>query len=799
MKAKSLFCISFAVCAITAMASDYYPYSPAKLTDVNVTGGFWLPRFETNRLVTLKADFEKCELERIPNFRRAARREWGTFKGIPFDDSDVYKVIEGAANILAVHPDPELEKYVDGVIAAIAGAQEPDGYLYTARTLGFTYKGKNGKPEFRMMGPTRWSHLAHSHELYNVGHLYEAAVAWYEATGKRNLLDVATKSADLVCRTFGPGATQLHETSGHEEIELALAKLYRVTGEERYLELAKYLLDRRGKDFKGKNRKVFTQSGDLADGKALGAPGAYFQKHMPVVDQREAVGHAVRATYLYCGMADIAALTGNKEYVKAIAAIWENVVQKKLALNGSVGARHSGEAFGANYELPNETAYLETCAGIGNALWNERMFLMHGEAKYIDVMERALYNGIISGVSLSGDEFFYPNPLASKGGYKRSKWFGCSCCPVNVVRFIPQIVQFAYATRGDAAYVNLFVDSEATLHLASGDVKLKQKTDYPWNGKIELCVTPPRDCERFALHVRIPGWCVGRPVPSDLYTQIVSGKIDDFKVKVNGRKIDISSVKGYAVIEREWKTGDVVEVAMDMPVRRVKAHGKVEADKGRLAVERGPIVYCAEGADNDGKAFDAFIPADATFSDGTVEIGAERFVTLKSSNGVTLVPYFIWGNRQPGNEMQTWFHETTPPIVAHASYCYSGSSVPAAIDGKIPKSSSDKSIPRLTFWEHRGTREWVQFDFSAVREIRGVEVYWFDDTGTGGCRIPESWSVSWRESDDSPWRKAVEQGPVEKDRFTSVDFPSPVNARSLRLDIKLQPRYSSGILEARFK
>ena len=669
MKAKSLFCILFASGAIATMASGGYPFSPAKLTDVAVTGGFWLPRFETNRIVTLKTDFEKCELERIPNFRRAAKREWGTFKGIPFDDSDVYKVIEGAANILAVHPDQELEKYVDGVIAAIAGAQEPDGYLYTARTLGFTYKGKNGKPEFRMMGPTRWSHLAHSHELYNVGHLYEAAVAWYEATGKRNLLDVAIRSADLVDRTFGPGETQLHETSGHEEIELALAKLYRATGEVRYLELAKYLLDRRGKDGNGQSAKVFTQSGDLADGKALGAPGAYCQKHLPVVDQREAVGHAVRATYLYSGMADVAALVGNKEYVKAIDAIWENVVQKKLALNGSVGARRGGEAFGANYELPNETAYLETCAGIGNALWNERMFLLHGDAKYVDVIERVLYNGIVSGVSLSGDEFFYPNPLASQGGYKRSKWFGCSCCPVNVVRFIPQIVQFTYATRGNDAYVNLFVESDATLKLGCGNVRLSQETDYPWNGKVKIGVTPPLDGARFALHVRIPGWCVGRPVPSDLYTQVEPGTMEDFKVTVNGRAGARPSRddKGYAVIDREWKAGDTVEIAMNMPVRRIKANDKVEADKGRLAVERGPIVYCAEGADNAGKAFHAFIPAEATFTEGALEIGTERFVSLKSSNGVTLVPYFIWGNRKPGNEMQTWFPVTAHPIGANVA------------------------------------------------------------------------------------------------------------------------------------
>ena len=645
-----------------AFAGDY-PHSPAALTNVTVTGGFWLPRFETNRLVTLRTDFEKCELARIPNFRHAAAHEWGTFKGIPFDDSDVYKVIEGAAYTLATHPDAELEKYVDGVNAAIAGAQEPDGYLYTARTLGYTTKGKDGKIGFSCMGPTRWSHLAHSHEFYNVGHLYEAACAYFEATGKRTLLDAAVKSADLIYRTFVHAPSQLKDTSGHEEIELALCKLYRTTGEARYLKLAQFLLEMRGRGKDTSAGTVSAQSGEPGTLDELEAPGAYLQRHLPVARQREAVGHAVRATYLYCGMADVAALVGYAEYVKAIDAIWENVAQKKLALNGSVGARRRGEAFGANYELPNETAYLETCAGIGNALWNERMFLLHGEAKYIDVMERALYNGILSGVSLSGNEFFYPNPLASRGGYKRSKWFGCSCCPVNVVRFIPQVARFAYATRGDAAYVNLFIESDATLRLECGNVKISQKTDYPWSGAVRIAITPSKGSQKFVLNVRVPGWCVGRPVPSDLYTQTDSGTLDDFSVKVNGKAVKFEPVKGYCVIVREWKSGDVVEVAMNMPVRRIQAHDKVEADKGRLAVERGPIVFCAEGADNGGKAFDAVLPADATFAEGTVEIGGQSFPSLKSSSGVTLVPYCIWGNREPGNEMQTWFR-TEPPEVA---------------------------------------------------------------------------------------------------------------------------------------
>ena len=817
-----------AVLAVAVMAAGVsmgdYPRAPAQMTNVTVKGGFWLPRFETNRLVTIRTDFEKCELARIPNFRKAAAHEWGTFKGIPFDDSDVYKVIEGAAYTLATHPDAELEKYVDGVNEAIAGAQEPDGYIYTARTLGFTRKGKDGKLGFGIMGPMRWSHLSHSHELYNAGHLYEAAVAYWEATGKRTLLDVAVKSADLIDRTFGPAPSQLKNTSGHEEIELALCKLYRATGEVRYLKLARFLLDMRGHIVLDSqyDSKVFAQSGELVNGNEMDARGAYLQTHLPVTQQREAVGHAVRATYLYCGMADVAALDGNDEYVKAIDAIWENVVQKKLSLNGSVGARRGGETFGANYELPNESAYNETCAAIGNSLWNQRMFLMYGDAKYIDVLERAIYNGVISGVSLGGNEFFYPNPLASKGGYKRRKWFGCSCCPVNIVRFIPQIAQFAYATRDDAAYVNLFVDSDATLKLKNGVVKLSQKTDYPWDGKVRITIdgAPTAQSSNFKLNIRIPGWCVGRPVPSDLYTQIVPGTLADFAVKVNGNDVKVEPVKGYCLIDREWKKGDVVEVEMNMPVRRIKAHDNVEADRGRLAVERGPIVYCAEGVDNGGRVYNKVLASDAKFTRTTCNILGNVYpaftapaVTVrrglksgerKESCTLTLVPYFAWCHRGAG-EMHMWFPtevkdvKATPDYTVKVSHCNSRDTTAALSDGILPKSSDDESIPRFTFWDHCGTDEWILYDLDAAEEVRGVEVYWFDDTPKGKCRLPDSWKVQWRPAKDAAWRDAGVAGPCEKDRFCAVDFPTPVKAQAIRLAVKLRKGFSAGILEYRVK
>ncbi len=644
-----LFVVSVFAAAVAGAVPDY-AYRAADITNVVVTGGFWLPRVETNRLVTVTTDFKRCEESgRIANFANAAAGKWGVHKGIRFDDSDVFKVVEGASYTLATHPDPKLDKYLDDLIAKIAGAQEPDGYLYTARTLG--------KFEPHEMGAARWGAVFDSHELYNMGHLFEAAAAHYAATGKTNLLSVACRAADLVARTFGPEPTQLKDAPGHEEIELALCRLYRATGNVRYLRLAKFFVDQRGApDCTKRNAIEFAQPQDRAAKSDATLPGAYGQYHKLVVDQKEAVGHAVRAGYLYCGLTDVAALTGDPRYAAASDALWENVVGRKMHLTGGIGARRAGEAFGADYELPNDSAYLETCAAIANALWNERLFLLHGEAKYVDVLERIVYNGFLSGIALGGDGFFYTNPLASKGGCGRSAWFVCSCCPVNIVRFIPQVATFAYATRGDAAYVNLFVDSTAKLALAGGEIALKQTTDYPWKGASRVVVTPAKDGQRFALNVRVPGWCVGRPVPSDLYEQVVPGTAADFSVKVNGEDVATDAPqKGYCVIDRAWKAGDVVEIAMAMPVRRIRAHAKVEADRGRLAVERGPVVYCAEGADNGGKAFDAKLPANAKFEDATVNVNGASFPALRSGS-LTLIPYFAWCHRGAG-EMQTWFRE----------------------------------------------------------------------------------------------------------------------------------------------
>lgn len=615
-----------------------YPIRPIPFTDVKLTDHFWAPRIETNRTVTIPYAFGKCEeTGRIDNFLLAAGQMDGEHKGdFPFDDTDPYKILEGAAYVLSVQPDAELDKYLDELIAKIAAAQEEDGYLYTCRTNSCE-RLKN------WFGNERWERLGRSHELYNMGHLYEAAVAHYQATGKRSLLNVVLKNADLIDRVFGPGRNE--EAPGHQVIEMGLVKLYRITGDERHLRLAKFLLDTRG-------------------------PGdeAYHQSHKKPYDQSEAVGHAVRASYMYSGMADVAAMTGDERYLKAIDRIWKDVVSKKLYLTGGIGATGRGEAFGKAYELPNETAYCETCAAIGNVFWNHRMFLFHGDAKYIDVLERTLYNGLISGVSLEGNRFFYPNPLASHGQHQRSPWFGCACCPGNIARFVASVPGYVYAEAENNLYVNLFVQGAATIKMEERTVRVRQQTEYPWNGKIKLTVDP-EPAGRFAVSVRIPGWAQNRPVPSDLY-RYLDDKARKVRVTVNGEKADVDVDKGYVRLKRRWQPGDVIELGLPMPIRRVLAHDQVEADRGRVALERGPLVYCLEWPDNEGQVFNLVLD-DQTKLRAEHEKDLLGGVTVLRGNATALrydgdgktlrrakrefvaIPYYAWAHRGQG-QMAVW-------------------------------------------------------------------------------------------------------------------------------------------------
>lgn len=608
-----------------------YPIRPIPFTQVTIADSFWKPRLETNRRVTIPYVLQKCaETGRIDNFAKAGGLLDGPFEGLCFNDSDVFKAVEGAARSLARHPDPALDRELDEIIAKIAAAQEEDGYLYTIRTI-------DPQQVSDMAGPARWANLRFGHELYNAGHLYEAAVAHTQATGKRTLLDVALKNAALIDRVFGPA--KKHGAPGHPEIEMGLVKLYRVTGDESYLNLAKFFLHARGRGPMG-----FT----------------YMQDHEPVVAQREAVGHAVRAAYLYSGLADVAALAGDSDDGNATDRLWQNVVGKKLYLTGGIGASHAGEAFGDNYELPNETAYCETCAAIANAMWNQRLFLRHGDARYIDVLERILYNGFLAGVSLAGDTFFYPNPLASNGRYKfnmkrsatRSPWFDCACCPTNVVRFMPAVPGLIYAHRQNSLYVNLYIGGQAEMEVAGRRVQVSQETGYPWQGHVAITLVPEKPTP-FAVYLRLPGWAQNRPVPSDLY-RFLATSTDEIGVLVNGEAVPWRAEKGFARVQRTWQPHDTIELHFPMPIRRVLSHEKVAANRGRVALQRGPLVYCVEGIDNNGRIQDLVLADDAPLRATPRPHWLGGIVAIQGqAKPLTAVPYYAWSHRGEG-EMAVW-------------------------------------------------------------------------------------------------------------------------------------------------
>jgi DUF1680 family protein len=640
------FCLLLPVCKRQIL--EDYPIQPVAFTAVQIADGFWLPRMETNRTVTIPFAFKKCEeTGRIDNFAKAGGLMPGEFEGRRYNDSDVFKIMEGAAYSLSLHPDPELEHYMDDLIAKVSAAQEDDGYLFTTRTID----PENPAPG---SGKERWSNLGSSHELYNVGHMYEAAVAYFLATGKRNFLNVALKNADFIDSVFGLGKRQ--GFPGHQEIEIGLVKLYRVTGDEKYLKLAKFFLDERGPEH---HKKLFPETSEFS----IYDQDWYLQAHLPILEQDEAVGHAVRATYMYSGMADVAALTGDIKYIQAIDRIWKNVVSRKLYVTGGIGSRHDGEAFGEDYDLPNATAYNETCAAIGNVFWNHRLFLLHSDAQYLDVLERTLYNGLLSGISLSGDRFFYPNPLESNGKYEfnqgettRKPWFDCACCPVNVARFLPSFPGYVYASQDDELYVNLFVAGKGKVKVGRNLVKVSQETRYPWDGEVRITIHPEQSRE-FAVYLRIPGWARNEPVPSDLYSFLDVNE-EQVALKVNAQLIPLELTKGFARIRRRWAEGDEIEIVLPMPVRRVVSHRNVRHNQGMVALQRGPLVYCFEGVDNDGKVLKRILPDDAVFE---VEfrpelLGGINVIKVKKPYGsgyLVAVPYYSWSHRGPG-EMAVW-------------------------------------------------------------------------------------------------------------------------------------------------
>lgn len=771
------------------MTYGSYPIQPVLFTSVKLNDTFWAPRIKTNHDVTIPFTLGKCyETGRIKNFEIAAGLKTGEFcTEFTFDDTDLYKIIEGACYSFQITKDPALEAKVDSLITLIGKAQESDGYIYTNRTI-------MGANAHEWAGPTRWlKEQDLSHELYNIGHLIEAAVAHYHATGKRNFLDIAIKAADRVCADFGWNNLKIYP--GHQIIEVGMAKLYQVTGDKKYLDAGKFFLDVRG-------------------------PGGdeYNQAHKRVVDQHEAVGHAVRATYMYAGMADIAALTQDESYIKAIDDIWEDVVSKKIYLTGGIGATGHGEAFGKAYELPNMSAYNETCASIANVYWNYRLFLLHGDAKYYDVLERTLYNAFLSGVSLTGDRFFYPNPLESHGQHARSPWFSCACCPGNVARFVPSVGGYFYAQKDRSVYVNLFAEGSAEFEVPGTRVSLSQKTNYPWNGTVEITVSPEKT-STFDLRVRIPGWALNRPIPKELY-RFADADPGQPKVYLNDKPVTLTLEKGYWVVSRKWKKGDRVKVELPMPTRRIIANEKVEADKDRVAVQRGPLVYCAEWPDNKNeKVLNLVLPDQSalqidykkellnglsvvTASGKSISRASSTETTTTEAN-ITLIPYYAWAHRGPG-EMMVWIPDQPSaarplpaPSIASLSKVtasHRARTLVALNDQMEPKNSNDHSVIYYHWWPKKDTVEWVQYDFKEPAEVSSAKVYWYDDGPFGGCRIPAGWRLFYKQGDQWVPVKNKSAYDVLKDQYSAVTF-EPVTTTALRMEITLPKEHSSGIME----
>ncbi len=781
-------------------ATHGYPINPVPFTAVKVTPGtFWGQRLEASRKVTIPLAFSKCEeTGRYTNFSNAAAHLKDPSKvfpvgGLSFDDTDPYKTIEGASYILQTYPDKKLVQYIDSVLDVIASAQEPDGYLYTSRT-------QNPQQPHEWAGDKRWSKEEDlSHELYNLGHMVEGAIAHYQATGSRKFLDIAIRYADVVCKEVGPNAGQACVVPGHQIAEMALAKLYLVTGNKKYLDEAKFFLDYRGKT---------TIVHD------------YSQAHQPVIEQDEAVGHAVRAAYMYAGMADVAALTGDQNYIKAIDAIWDNIVTKKLYITGGIGATSNGEAFGKNYELPNMSAYCETCAAIGNVYVNYRLFLLHGHAKYYDVLERTLYNGLISGVSLEGNGFFYPNPLESMGQHQRQAWFGCACCPSNICRFIPSLPGYIYAVKDRNVYVNLFLSNKSSLSVAGKKVALSQTTDYPWNGDITVSVDQ-NAAGQFALKIRIPGWVRNQVVPSNLY-QYTDGKRLGYTIKVNGQDAAAGVTDdGYYTITRKWKKGDKVQIHFDMEPRTVRANNKVEADRGMVSIERGPLVYCAEHPDNNFDIMGALINQNPQFKLGKGEIAGTSVQTLVTNaqtlnfdkqgrlttqdQTLTLIPYYAWCHRGSG-KMRVWLPQdlkatnpTQPATLASESKVGSSTDKMPALsainDRLVPNDENDRSVPYTHWWPKKACTEWLSYEFPQASTIQSATVYWYDDGPWGGCRVPKSWRILYRDAQGAWLPVSGADGyPTEKGSACTVNF-DPVQTKAVRLEVVLPDDNAAGVFE----
>ena len=785
---------------------------------VTLTDNFWLPRLQIQKKTLVPFSLEKTE-PAVENLRRVGaylRGEKVTeqFTGPYYVASDLFKVMEGAACLLTLEKDAELEKQMDEIIDVIAAAQAPDGYLYEHHILP-----KHLRNPRNYAGDTPYSYVVHSHELYNMGHMYEAAIAYYRATGKRKWLDVAEKNARHINKVFFEGDPNYNggkpvmQAPGHQEIELALVKMYQATGEQLYLDMAKKFIDIRGVTYNPNGEGVLSYD--------------YAQQHNPVREQRVAVGHAVRATYLYSGMADIVAMTGDTTLLPALDAIWHDIVDKKMHITGGLGAVPGIEGFGPDYVLPNKETYNETCSAVGNVLFNYRMYLMSGDAKYVDVAEVSLYNNVLAGVNLEGNRFFYVNPLEADGRKTfnhgragRSPWFGTACCPSNLARLIPQISGMIYSHTDDDIFCSLYAGSSVEVPLKAGAVKLNQQTDYPFDGKVEITVAPANEGEEFTLWMRIPSWLNDKFVPGELYSY-ADGIESKYTLKVNGKRVKSEIVDGFVPVRRAWKSGDVVELNMPMEVRFSVADERVKADSNRLCITRGPLVYCAEEDDNEQQVSSYFISAQkpeakvGEFAEGimqgigTISMQAVAATTAENETNatLTLVPYYAWNNRGDNEAMNVWFARDAATVRGamtfpvgniadiKATYTYSNDDVMAPVDGKRPANSFDRTIPRWTAWPKVGEKQSVEVKLKKKQSVESVSVYWYDDKG--GVQRPVEWSMEYFV--DGKWNEfkpyITDRFGIELDQFNMVHPNAPIEAEALRLNITPKKESSVGILE----
>jgi uncharacterized protein len=754
---------------------------PVPFTDVQIHDSFWSPRQEVNRTASLPLNFEMLEKSgNIRNLELAAAKATSGFTGPVFMDSDVHKALEAASYSLASHPDPALEKRLDEIIAKLAAAQLPDGYLdsyYIVKQPG-----------------RRWTNLRDNHELYCAGHMIEAAVAHFRATGKTNFLTVATKLADHIDSVFGPGKRMGYP--GHPELELALVKLWRSTGEKRYLELARFFIENRGRKFFATEHNIPLNEYD----------GTYWQDDVPICDHRNIKGHAVRAAYLLSGATDVAGETQDPALLKMINRVWRNTTERNMYITGGIGPSASNEGFTHDFDLPNLTAYQETCASVALAQWNHRLALLYGDARFADVFERSLYNGVLAGVSLDGKRFFYVNPLESEGHHHRSPWFGCACCPPNVARTLASLGGYAYAVSDDALWVNLYIQGSADTTVNGRKLSLNVETNYPWDGKVVL--KPQVDqTSKFDLRLRVPGWCHGATVT------------------VNGESVsEPTTDRGYIIVGREWKGGDVVELNLPMPVQRIAANPNVQADTGQLAIQRGPLVYCLEACDQGKPLAYLVLPRGAELKaekakellggvvvvKGLAETAPEQdwtnalYQAVPTPNrvAITAIPYYAWDNRTPG-PMKVWLPQSprTPApggleTQAKVSMSYvSRNCQPWGInDGLEPKSSGEQPAALCHWWPHRGRDEWVQYTWKKPVTLKSASVYWFDDTGRGACRLPTAWRIEYRDGEDwKPVATSTEYS-AKKDAWCCVNF-AHVTTTALRLAVKLQDQWAAGVHE----